>query len=411
MSPEMRRMVEALGRFQASRTLSRAEQLKGLVGYISEAVVAHDLSLLTELSIGAKFFQRRGFDPRQDTIVRAQMHRLRTKLDEYYRTEGAAECERLRFEKNSYRPVLEAPAERVTELTARETGRQLGFSSGVGLGIAVGLVAALLGGWLLFGAGRQSRVPAAVALHPIWAPFRSGPVTVALSTPLFFRSAKGHERNFRLNYPADLRDAEKVLREVPAAPEWGRWVSFGDVAAVWQLGRHLSSMGSTPSFRNVLDLSAVDLADKNTVVVGHPRGAPILLEVMKGLNFQAPPVVHHGTQSGFVNVTPRAGEQATYTSDDWTPMGRGNEVSADYVLVTSLRTQAGGSFLNVFGNRTQSSEYVMEKLREPAFLSQLNGIVFRGGVVPYESCQIVLRVDYARGNPTGVSPVTHRLKP
>lgn len=403
------RLDGALERFQGSRTLSRADQLRGLVGYLREAVAQDDAALFTEWVIGTQFFQRRGFDPRQDTIVRAQMHRLRMKLDEYYRTEGEAETERVRFEKNSYRPVLAPPIDRPRDYATPTAPRSPGFSSGLAIGIAGGFAVAALCAWLVFGAARQPGVPETVALHPIWAPLRSSTVTVSLSTPLFFRSAKGHERNFRLNFPADLHDAEKVLREVPAAPEWGRWVSFGDVAAVWQLGRHLSAMNSTPSFRNAVDLSISDIQGKKTIVVGHPRGAPILLEAMKGLSFQAPPVAYHGTQSGFVNITPRSGELAAYTSDDWTPMGRGNEASADYVLLTSLRSPEGGVLLSVFGNRTQSSALVLEKLQDVPFLEHLNQLVFADGNSQYRSCQIVLRIDYARGNPIGVAHVTHRV--
>jgi serine/threonine-protein kinase len=64
---------------------------------------------LKEYSIGlAAFDKPEDFDPRLDPIVRVEAGRLRTKLKEYYETEGRGDRIRIRFKKRSYAPLFEA---------------------------------------------------------------------------------------------------------------------------------------------------------------------------------------------------------------------------------------------------------------------------------------------------------------
>jgi adenylate cyclase len=60
-----------------------------------------------EYLIGVEVFDRHhSYDPRTDPIVRVEAHRLRSKLDEYYRTEGLEDQVVIDLPKGTYAPVF-----------------------------------------------------------------------------------------------------------------------------------------------------------------------------------------------------------------------------------------------------------------------------------------------------------------
>lgn len=69
---------------------------------------------LKEYLIGVDVYDRgEGYDPRVDTIVRVEASRLRSRLAEYYKTEGHADPIRIGLPRGSYVPTFEtivAPA-------------------------------------------------------------------------------------------------------------------------------------------------------------------------------------------------------------------------------------------------------------------------------------------------------------
>jgi adenylate cyclase len=65
--------------------------------------------LLKEYNLGLEVFQRPAdYDPKIDPIVRVQARRLRSKLDEYYASEGADASVVIHIPKGAYTPVFEA---------------------------------------------------------------------------------------------------------------------------------------------------------------------------------------------------------------------------------------------------------------------------------------------------------------
>jgi hypothetical protein len=87
-----------------------------------------------------------------------------------------------------------------------------------------------------------------------------------------------------------------------------------------------------------------------------------------------------------------------------------DESNPDFALVTSIRLPNGGEVLNVFGDRAQTGAYIARKLTDPVFVSELNARIFDRARTPHRSAQIVYRVDYSRGAPTGLVYVTHRVR-
>jgi hypothetical protein len=233
---------------------------------------------------------------------------------------------------------------------------------------------------------------------------------VAVGTPLFFRSTDGLERNFSANFPEDLTLADQLLMHRPAYPLWNEWAPFEDVVAAVNLDRFLRGLKSTVTVASARQISFGELASKRTIVIGQPRFAPLLLDLLAEQNFRPPPYSPGKHFAGFVNAQPKPGEPVNFSNFASTLMMQSDESDPDFALVTSIRWGNTGEVLSVFGDRSQTGAYVVRRLTDPAFLTELDGRIFDRVKRAYQSAQIVFRVDYNRGAPTGLVYVTHRVK-
>ncbi|MBI3681718.1 MAG: hypothetical protein HY235_15160 [Acidobacteria bacterium] len=97
-----------LERLLASRTFSRSERLKDFLRFAVEKSLAGQVDRLKESVIGVEVFRREaGFDSAADAIVRVEAKRLRHKLEQYYRTEGARERYKLSIPRGRYQVRIE----------------------------------------------------------------------------------------------------------------------------------------------------------------------------------------------------------------------------------------------------------------------------------------------------------------
>jgi hypothetical protein len=409
-------LIETLDQLVASKTFSRSTQLKRLLVYLREATSSTDPSVWSETSIGTNAFGRKDFNPKLDTIVRVEMRRLRQKLDEYYALEGAESSQRLRFERNTYRPYVEPnippvepnilPEVELAPLPPRDRF-WTGLAWGVGL---TALAIVVVGGvWWTIRASAE-RAPREIAESSIWAGFHSSSVVLAVGTPLFFRSADGFERHFGENLPDDLEVSDRLLLHRPAYPVWNLWTSFDDVSAAVNLDRFLHTLNSTATVVSARQISSGGLAGKRTIVMGQPRGAPLLIDLLADQNFRPPAHKQGAHFAGFVNAEPHPDEPAKFPVGGGGLLMQSDESNPDYALVTRVHFANGGEVLNVFGDRAQTGAYLARKLTEPALIAELDARVFGHAKSTYQSAQIVFRVDYSRSVPTGLVYLTHRIK-
>ncbi|HJQ30859.1 MAG TPA: hypothetical protein VJ866_01695 [Pyrinomonadaceae bacterium] len=90
-----------------SRTLQNSESLKAFLRFVVEKTVEDEGALLKEYTIATEVFGRNSdYDPRIDSVVRVQAGRLRTKLQEYYTTEGKGDPVVIDLPKGHYHPVF-----------------------------------------------------------------------------------------------------------------------------------------------------------------------------------------------------------------------------------------------------------------------------------------------------------------
>src|SRR5947207_7801559 len=181
----------------ASHVLHGSESLCKLLRYLGKQALEHPGVQVKEYQIATEVFGRQAdFDPQLDSMVRVQAGRLRTKLAEYYNTEGAADRIVVELPKGSYAVAFHERAASATthgngnatlgtwasdpveSASAAATRRYLVAALSVGLVLALAL-----SGWLMW-TRRDSAVSSANApsdasvpgpLRTFWKGFVSGP--------------------------------------------------------------------------------------------------------------------------------------------------------------------------------------------------------------------------------------------
>src|SRR5262249_14203524 len=94
-----------LSRVLRSSSFAHAPSLSRFLGHLVERTLSGQAAALKEYALGVDVFDRGdGFDPKVDTIVRAQARRLRAKLQEYYDGEGREDPVVIGLAKGRYVP-------------------------------------------------------------------------------------------------------------------------------------------------------------------------------------------------------------------------------------------------------------------------------------------------------------------
>src|SRR5436309_3026880 len=97
-----------LEKLVASPMLVNSAQLCRFLRYLVETTLAGDTGSIKENLLGTEVFERGiRFDARTDPVVRVEARRLRSKLEEYYASVGAADEVIIRIPKGSYVPTFE----------------------------------------------------------------------------------------------------------------------------------------------------------------------------------------------------------------------------------------------------------------------------------------------------------------
>jgi TolB-like protein len=134
----IRRQLEKI---LSSRRFVDSERLSQFLRFVVEQHLAGKSSELKETSVAMEVFRRKDYDPKQDSIVRAEALRLRARLNDYYAGEGRADPVVIELPKGRYTPLF-----RRTDLPHDETKKN-SYGRWVGLALAVIGVALVAIGW------------------------------------------------------------------------------------------------------------------------------------------------------------------------------------------------------------------------------------------------------------------------
>jgi TolB-like protein len=159
MTPDATAIHAQLERILSSATFSTAGRHSRLLRYLVERTLAGEGDQLKEYVLGTEVFDRPdSYDPRIDSIVRVEVRRLRTRLEEYYRAEGVRDPVRIGIPRGGYVPLFTPsppPADRGTAQSIRsdDTPRRP-YSPVVIIAAALSVAIVMLAAGLVVNTGR-----------------------------------------------------------------------------------------------------------------------------------------------------------------------------------------------------------------------------------------------------------------
>jgi hypothetical protein len=202
--------LQALERVLQSRAFTNCDAVRHILQFIVEKSIAGKIDEIKEYTIATEVLGRpQGFNPRNDNIIRVQVHRLRKKLEEYYSQEGRDDPVRIFVPLGHYYPeYVKLPVSshltgersaNATEAAATKV-KPSGPSSLNWQRVALGLLLLNLGlsGLLLFRPSSNATLKTDQSqlsrpLTSLWHPFLTTgqPPLIVYSNALFLMSEQG----------------------------------------------------------------------------------------------------------------------------------------------------------------------------------------------------------------------------
>lgn len=404
----------SLARILSSRPFCKSQQLKSILAYLCES--AKEGRAPTETEIGRNILDRPDFDPGTDSLVRVHMRRLRQKLYEYYKDEGAADPFRIEIANQGYNPVVNPVGDQAGAPDVPRRPKSIFRDWRVCGALATATLVFGFAGWSVgISRGRGIKPSPAEALvrhglYEFWAPFietKSQPI-LAISTPLFFKRKDMYVRDYRLNFMDDLRYRPKPLSSSVAWPVWKTWISYSDAESAVRITGFLGAYGKSASMTTGREIRQGDLEKDPVIFLGHPRGVPILDDFFASRNFYPYRAGPGRPYHGIGNRAPRSGEQKLYWDfesslrDDIDMIA---ENAPDYALLTFSKPQSAPARLSVFGQRPLSTGLLINWLMDSDLLNHLAVIGIRP---PFAEFQVLFKVRIVNGVPIEAQPIASR---
>jgi hypothetical protein len=385
-------------RIVASPAFVRSERLCSLLTFVCEMALKGRGAEINEQKIGQAVFGRsRDYDSTIDGIVRTQASRLRQRLEQYFRAEGADEAVRIVIPRGGYVPVFERRSalnppkiEPASPITG-EPGRAQPAKPAFALYLAPWLLCVLLAAVVLALAFRDRPGPVQAALHPLWShifipnhptlmvPADSGLVMFHNMTRRDFGLDEYLLGSYRNDQGTNLYGgAEPSLKDWQANLGNRRYTSMVDLEASLRLAQLARGSGSEMQVRYARDLRPNDLKAGNVILIGASESNPWVELFERNMNFVFEDDYKKGVFTVF-NRSPRPGEPARWDSL-WNDPQR-----KVYGLVAYLPNLAGdGNVLILEGTSMSGTEGARDfAMDDSQLLPFLKRIARADGVIPH----------------------------
>ena len=338
--PGREESFQQLERVLQSRTLHNSESLRGFLRFVAVKALDEPGTQIKEYTIATEVFGRDGnYDPRIDSMVRVQAGRLRSKVQEYYATEGKNDPILIELPKGHYSPVFNyhstedagagpaapaVPSERNSGALAHSATRQklpwVVYALAVAcltLGIAVVYL------YQLSSAQKQRTGPIPrtaeelQAISSFWGDILRSPepVLVAFSNTRFLGTA---ESGMKLLNPLDASQGSGVTAESALERDsrviTEHYTGVGEVMGVHFLSELFGKAGRPFRVKRSLLLTWDDLKSENFVFLGSPAENLLLRDLPQEQDFVFGLVgkaVGHEAW-GILNRKPQPGEEQHY---------------------------------------------------------------------------------------------------
>jgi hypothetical protein len=362
-----------------SKAFRTSELHRNLLQYLSEKSLSGTADGLKEYTVGLDVFAKpASYDPRQESVVRMHVARLRQKLAEYYRTEGVDDPVIVDIPKGAFEVTFEpreiaiqqfsvvAPEEvrRVEPKRRRETIL-------IGL-ILVAAVCACIFGIQLWrmktaGKGRHASADLAAAtpeLQQLWGPI------LATDRPLMICLAASNGST-----------------------------GAGTASGAFVLGQFLADRKNNVLLTDSDQLAMPEILMDNVIFLGPVLGN----RQLQALSTGQPLVLE---RDGIRNFSPRAGEPA-FIQDQ--PPGSAKGTENTLALVSHVPGLYGnGDILYLSANQISSTLGAVRALTDPTLARMVvSKLKSQTGAMP-RFYQMVLRIESMDSMPIQVSYILHR---
>jgi hypothetical protein len=359
-----------------SKAFRTSEVHRNLLHYLADRSLAGQADSLKEYTVGLDVFSKpASYDPRQESVVRMHVARLRQKLAEYYRTEGVNDPVIVELPKGGFRVTFEQrelppdpPAEAPPTPAARVQSRlaNVKILSGLLAGTAVCAVVLGIQVWRLQHATPDTAAPPfAPDIQAIWGPILNS------NRPLMICLATGH--------------------------------NVGAASGAFLLGQFLAHRKDNVLLTRSDQLAMPEVLMDNVVFLGPVSGNPQIEALIQGQPLVLEP-------DGIRNLSPRPGEPAFIPDPQaGASQARSKDVEETHALISHVPGLYGhGDILYLSGNQISSTLAAVRTLTDPtlarALISKLKS---PDGTVP-RFYQMVLRVQSMDSMPIEISYMFHR---
>jgi hypothetical protein len=400
----------------ASHSLHGSESLCKLLRYLAHHSLEHPGTSPKEYQIATEVFGRQqDFDPHVDSMVRVQAGRLRTKLAEYYASEGADDQIMVELPKGNYAltfhqrsPVTPRTASgsgspaSIGSLDSKQAPRPL-FSVLLVLAVVITAVVSVAADRFLTHGSAAARpandaLEAPASLRVFWKGFLTGPEEPLV---VFSNAAFVGLPDIGVRYFDPSRDRGQFI--------FDHYTGVGEVLAVHNLDYAFDQLHQKIRVKRGSLFSLDDAKNNDLIFVGSPTENLTLLEIPGTQEFvfkTVPSGIRKGNTE-IVNIHPQSGEPKEYLA---TPANQ--VLTEEYAVIALVKgLNPSRSVLILAGTTTIGTqaavEYVCQQNSLEELLSRLS-VSNSGELKPFET---VIHVKVAKGVPVGSELIALRKGP
>ncbi len=413
---EKAQQLAQIEKLLSSHALHGSESLCKLLRYLAHLSLEHPGTSPKEYQIATEVFGRqRDFDPHVDSMVRVQAGRLRTKLAEYYASEGTEDPIMVEIPKGTYAltfhhrsSVVPRTASRVTSqvpprsLDSAQTPRRW-FSVLLVLAIVLTALVSVATDRLLTRGSADARpaseaVEAPLALRVFWKGFLTGSQEPWV---IFSNAAFVGRPDTGMRYYNRARDEKAFILD--------HYTGVGEVLAVHALDKVFASLHQDLHVKRGSLFTLDDAKNNDLIFIGSPSENLTLLEIPGTQEFVFQQV-SSGERAGnveIINVQPQSGEPKLFLA---TPSNQ--PLTEDYSVIALVKgLNPSRSELILAGTTTIGTQAAVEYVCQPDSLERLLVRLSVSNSGELKSFEAVIHVRVARGVPVGSELVALRKGP
>jgi hypothetical protein len=365
-----------------SKAFRTSEVHRNLLQYLAEKSLSGTADSLKEYTVGLDVFGKpASYDPRQESVVRMHVGRLRQKLVEYYRSEGVDDPIFVDVPKGGFKVIFEArevPPDGVAPAAEEHSRRGEKRPVEIILGVLLALSAACA---LIFGIELWRHKPASADLIG----------SAAVAAPAPYGSAELEQ----LWEP--ILATNRPLMVCLAASNGVTGV--GTASASFLLGQFLAHRKDNVLLTRSDLLSTPEVIMDNVVFLGPVIGNRQIQAISTGQPFVLEP-------NGIRNLSPQPGEPAFIPDHN---QQAGVDADESLALISHVAGLYGnGDILYLSGNQISSTLAAVRALTDPTLARALvSKLKTPGGGLP-RFYQVVLKVRSMDSMPIEISYLFHR---